>query len=390
MRIRFGKTLIVAIAMLCVLAPAASADWTSKWSNGHKIESEDGKFKLKFGGRVMSDWTFADDDLFGTEDGNEFRRARFFFSGTVYGNVAFKAEYDFAGGDADFKDVWIQIKKTPIGNIQIGHFKEPFSLEELTSSKYITFLERSLPVMFAPVRNTGIMVFDNHGDRFTWAAGIFRETDDASIGSGDGKRNITARFTGLPLYEDKGNRLIHLGLGLSRKDFGDDPFRFRNRPEVHQTVRFVDTGNFSADAVDILGLEFATVQGPFWAMAEYFQSEVDESALQDPSLGGYYVQAGYFLTGEARPYKNSAGIFDRVKPKSNFGKDGKGAWEIAARFSTLDLTDGALTGGEIDNFTVALNWYLNPVTRFMLNYVDADVDGAGDASFILLRAQIDF
>lgn len=386
-----SKTWGILFVAVCTLAPsAAAADWNAKWSNGHQIESEDGDFKLKFGGRIQSDWTFADGDVFGLEDGNEFRRARLFFSGTVYGNVEFKAQYDFAGGDADFKDVYLGIKKTPIGNLRFGHFKEPFSLEELTSSKYITFLERSLPIIFAPSRNTGIMVHDQRGNRFTWAVGVFRETEDTGIGSGDGKRNLTARVTGLPLYEDEGRRLIHLGVSLSRKDFGDDLFRFRQRPEAHQTPRFVDTGSFAADSVDLIDLEVATVQGPFWAMAELLQAEADATPLGDPSFDGYHVQAGYFLTGEHRAYKTSAATFDRLKPNSNFGKDGTGAWEIAARVSNLNLNDAAISGGEIDNYTIAVNWYLNPVTRFMLNYVNADVEGVGDADLILLRTQIDF
>lgn len=405
MRTRFGFTTGFSVAILWLVqlstvslahAEEEKKDWSFKWSNGFKLDSLDGKFKLKFGGRIQADWTFVDasrevEAAFGSfEDGNEFRRARLFFEGTIYERVEFKAQYDFAGGDADFKDVYIGIKKTPIGNLRIGHFKEPFSIEELTSSKYITFLERSLPNVFSPSRNTGFMLHDQRGDRFTWAVGAFRETADTGIGSGNGKLNLTGRLTFLPIYEEKGRRLLHLGLSYSQKDLGDDAFRYRQRPEAHQSPRLVDTGSFRADSAQILDLEVAAVAGPLWAMAEYFQTEADSAALGDPSLDSYYVQAGFFLTGEHRVYKTSAGAFDRLKPKSNFGKDGKGAWEIAARFSTLDLTDKGLTGGELDDFSVALNWYLNPATRFMWNYVSADRSGVGSVDYILFRTQVDF
>jgi phosphate-selective porin OprO/OprP len=103
------------------------------------------------------------------------------------------------------------------------------------------------------------------------------------------------------------------------------------------------------------------------------------------------VQAGYYLTGEHRRYKTRAGAFDRQKPKSIFGKDGgKGAWEIALRYSTLDLNDGPVLGGKEDNLTLALNWYLNPATRLMINLVHADIADLGESDFLLARWQVDF
>ena len=116
------------------------------------------------------------------ESGVEFRRARLYMSGTIYKNVFFKAQYDFADGDARFKDVYVGVKKIPIiGHIKIGNFKEPFSLEELTSSKYITFMERSVATSaFAPSRHHGVMAYNTvpgTDDRATWAVGMFRNSD---------------------------------------------------------------------------------------------------------------------------------------------------------------------------------------------------------------------
>ncbi len=98
-----------------------------------------------------------------------------------------------------------------------------------------------------------------------------------------------------------------------------------------------------------------------------------------------------FVTGEHRNYKSSISAFDRVKPKKNFGKDGgAGAWEIAFRYSEIDLDDTDIHGGNLDNISVWLNWYLNPTTRLMFNYVLANVEGSGNINILQMRAQVDF
>jgi phosphate-selective porin OprO/OprP len=429
--------LLLSLALTTSAGAESDDDWKIKWDNGFKVESADKQFKLKFGGRLQADWTFVDPDegieaeVGEFDDGNEFRRARLFVSGLIYEKVEFKVQYDFGGGDADFKDVYAGFKDTPIGNLRFGHFKEPFSLEELTSSKYITFLERSLPNVFSPGRNTGFMIHDKVGKRFTWAAGAFRESNDfAEAEETDGKLNVTGRVTGLPIYQDDGRQLIHVGLSATNKNFKDDPFRIRQRPEAHQTERFVDTGQFQADGLTTYTFEVAGVFGRFWFAAEHTMAEADTATavfedvtvvdssdpnnlvfsivpkmrtacadpncmdgddLGDPSFSGTYVQAGFFLTDDHRRYKTSAGSFDRMKPSRNYG-DGGGAVELAVRYSTLDLTDEGIAGGELNNMSFAVNWYLNPATRLMFNYVNADRDDIedGTATFYLVRFQVDF
>lgn len=376
----------------------ANDGWRFWWKDSFRLESPDGELELRFGGRLHLDASFPDadaeiEDAFGPlADSNQARRGRLYVRGTLYENVEFKAQYEFATGEVQVKDLYLGLKKTPIGAVRVGHFKEPFSLEELTSANYITFLERATNNVFAPSRNVGVMLHDHRGDRLTWAVGAFRESDNLAASEGDGKLNLTGRVTGLPIYQDEGRRLLHLGLSLSRKDLGDELFRFRQRPEAHQAPRFVDTGSFAADKVDLFAVELAVVSGRFWAMSEYIGARADAPQLGDPAFGGWYVESGWFLTrGDYRPYKTSGGSFDRERPNRVFGKDGgRGAWEIAVRYSTLDLTDGAIDGGRMDDVSVALNWYLNSASRVMLDYVTSDVDGVGDAGFFLVRFQVNF
>ena len=389
------------------------------WKSGLRLDSADGKFKLKIGGRVQNDWTIygTDEELrrqFGRiGDGTEFRRARLFMEGSVYGNIKYKFQYDFASSDP-FKDAYIQVKKLPmVGNFTIGHFKEPFSLEELTSSKYITFMERSLPNAFSQGRNLGVRFNRSFMDkRATAAFGFFRDGNPADAPFGpDGIYNATTRFTFLPWYQEKGRQLLHAGFSyshafhnLTRED-GEvvKSDRFRQRPEAHLGPRLVETPKFAAEEIDYINPEVALVYGPASLQFEWMSALVNRENGDDLHYNGFYGFASYFLTGEHRPYKTSSGAFDRVKPKNDFdGKGGWGALEFAARYSVIDLNDEDVNGGEMQNVTVGFNWYLNSNVRLMFNYVRAMLDEddcyykgsmgshCGDADIIQGRFQVDF
>ena len=390
------------------------------WDSGLRISSEDGNFKLKIGGRIMNDWGWFNEDddtrdFIGDQvDGTEFRRSRLFISGQIYGNIGFKAQYDFAsGGRPGFKDVYINLKNIPYaGTFTVGHFKEPFSLEELTSSKYITFMERGLNNVFAPDRNTGFML-NNHflNKKVTYAAGIFRNADGFGDSEGDrsteGGYSFSGRLTGLPYYEDDGRRLVHLGFSYSHQNAFEDSIRYRQKPEMHLADRFVDTGSFSAERANLFNPELALVWGPFSMQTEYTFAKVDVENTFDVDLGrridagsnpdftSWYVYASYFITGEHRKYNQKKGYFGRVKPLQNFDwKGGWGAIQIAVRYSELDLNDEEIKGGRLADTTLGINWYLNPNTRIMANYVHTDADrkdvNNANADLFAMRFQIDF
>ena len=388
------------------------------WNNGLRFESEDGNFKFKLGGRIMNDWGFFDEDndvLRSTGDqvdGTEFRRARLYLAGEIYENIAFKVQYDFAaGGRPSFRDVYMELKKIPVlGNFRVGHFKEHFSLEELTSSRFTTFMERSLTNTFAPARNTGFMLY-NHvlEGRMNWAAGVFRNANDFGDSEGnsrtEGGYSFTGRLTGLPWYEDEGRKLLHVGLSYSHQnafaaDDRDTGFQFKSKPEIHLATDFVDTGHIKADFANLFNPELAIVYGPFSLQAEYTLADIDlkRSTESSANLDGFYLYGSYFLTGEHREYVKKKGYFTRVKPINNFkwGK-GIGAIELAARYSKLDLSDKFIDGGKLNDLTLGINWYLNPNTKVMINYVHAEADLSnagnirdGNADLLGVRFQIDF
>ena len=389
-------TMIMGIMVLAggmAVAGAEPTELKTYWDNGLVFKSEDKAFKIAFTGRVQADWMFqdADDDLeaaFGEfEDGTEFRRTEIGIKATIYDNIGISAQFGYATGTIEMTDVYVSLEGE-IVSVMVGHFNEPFGLEELTSNKYLTFMERGLPTIFDPSRNMGIMLYNTLFDKeMTWALGVFKDTDAQGKDEG-GNYNVTGRLTGLPYHE--GSDLIHLGASASMRNPDGDVVSFSQRPEAHLSYKLVKSGDIVADSETRLGLEAAGVYGPFSLQSEYIMTKVDASEVSDPTLSGFYVYGSYFLTGESRPYNSSEGAFSRVKPEANFlgEENGMGAWEIALRYSSLDMDD--VDGGKLNDVTAALNWYLNPNVRVMLDYVYADLDEVGSANIAEARFQFDF
>ncbi|MDQ3731062.1 MAG: porin, partial [Pseudomonadota bacterium] len=200
--------------------------------------------------------------------------------------------------------------------------------------------------------------------------------------------STVGRVTFAPIATD--TQVVHLGAAVNWRDpsRGEDS-QFRTRPESNVTeVRLVDTGAIAeVESMRIYGLEAAGVQGPFHAQAEYMLADV--SAADDVVFDGWYVEGGYFLTGESRPYSADEGRWRRVTPKGTYG-----AWQMALRYSSIDLSDGMIAGGKEDNVGVALNWYPTDYVRLSANYIEV-VDHArqgfsDEPSIFQLRAQVAF
>ena len=368
-----------------------------KTGGGFEIARYDGKFSFELGGRLMIDAAGYDEDLNRLGDGTELRRARLDAEGRMFGDWGYEFEIDFADGDADIKDAYISYDGFAASRIKVGQFKEPFSLEELTSSRYITFMERALPNELAPGRHIGIGA-DTRWDQWTLAGGVFGESfDDDVDDEGNEGWGLTGRVTYAPWQEDR--RALHFGLAASRRWTDSmDEAKFDSRPESHITdVKYLNTGTISnVETIDRYGLEAATVLGPWSLQGEYIHTTLNrDSGMSDVDMDGWYLQASWFLTGESRNYKFKKGAFGRVKPRNGYG-----AWELAGRVSELDLNDEDIQGGEERNWTLGLNWYINPNVRVMANYIsvdndvfaddDGDVIGNDDPNIFQTRLQLDF
>lgn len=328
--------------------------------------------------------------------GSEFRRVRLYSSGEMYGTVKYKLQLDFSGGEISFKDVWIELNKLPIqGSLRIGHFKEPLRLEALTSSKYITFMERGLPIAMSPERNTGAMYHTNIGKKLSFQSGVFRKSDDfGNDKTANNNISITSRATFLAIND--GNRLLHLGIAHSKRKNNNKTYSFSSRAENHLGNKLISVNKEQVNHVNIFSSEISYVNGPISLQAEALQTtinaipEIERSFIINHEIVSYYGQVSYFITGENRSYKSSLAGFGKVNPKNNYGENGWGAFEIAARFSAIDTQKN----GSLKDITIGLNWYLNSNTRVMFNYIKGEManelGGITLENSIMMRVQLDF
>ena len=241
---------------------------------------------IKFGGRIMYDMAVWGDSTM-DNSGTEFRRVRFYNSGKLYGNVKYKLQLDFAGGPISFKDVWIELSKLPLnGNLKVGHFKEPLRLEVLTSSKYITFMERALPIAFSTERNTGAMYHTTFGKKISLQTGVFREGD--SFGNdkeSTNNVNVTSRITYLAMNDD--SKTLHLGTSNSIRKNSEHSYGFSARTENHLGNKLMSVSFEDVDKTNILGGEIAYVNNALSVQAEYLQTTV--IGATETALSSYYA-----------------------------------------------------------------------------------------------------
>lgn len=363
------------------------------------------------------------------QDGTSFRRTRLSANGTVAENMNYFVQMDFAFfGRPTFTDVWMEFTQVPLlGNVKVGQWKQPFSLEVVSSFRYTTFAERSLLFQaLDPFRHIGIGFWNySEDERMTWAASFYRPGQDQFGGSlaDNGGYAGVGRITMLPWWECEGTEYLHLGVGYNYVAPKDETARFRTIPEYfvgeqagvtpagtsgqaapgnfNGTPFFIDTGAQGVRDYNLFGTEVLWVDGPLSVQSEAMWLSGTRTNGLSMYFPGAYAQVGFFLTGEHRPYNRKQGAIDRIQVKHPFGlvrnddcEYGWGAWEVAARYSYLNLNSRDIQGGRLSDVTLGLNWYLNNYAKIQFNYIRALLDNAshGDstANIVGVRAQLDF
>jgi len=349
-----------------------------------------------------------------------FRRARLAAKGQLAENTGYYLEMDFAfPGRPSFMDVWVEQQKIPfLGNVRIGQFRQPLSMESLMSVRDLMFLERALPFAFLPFRQIGVMAYNTAlDDNITWASSVYRfPTDTYGNAYSDNGYGTSHRVTGIPIYDEACNQVLHLGLGYSYNRFGTAFAGFRQSPEVGYNMGAAGAGGFSgpfmtstgplagATSDNIFNVELAYAYDSFFVQSEFF-----DVVVQDPTgnrnYTGAYVMASYVLTGEHHKYNKKAATFGRVVPYRNLGACGWGAWELAGRWSYIDLRDSpnAFVAGQpgvsptyLTDLTLGINWYWNAYAKMQFNYIHAFQNTPGgtyanaNTNIFGIRTQFDF
>lgn len=395
-------TMLVGGVFAAPLVQADDLDLKIKWKGAPELSSADGKFKMKIRGRIYADYgSVSVKDYMGDSvdsvkhDSTEFRTARLGIEGVIFSDIKYKFETDLTGGETEIKDALIQWNFKPMF-VKIGQFKTPNSLEEQTSSRYITFMERgSFTDAFSLARQIGIAVGYVDND-ITFTGGLFQ--GDFANSDKEQDRTYAARLTFGPKV---GDARVHVGVSVRHRELEhSEGARYRQRPHNHQSDRFITAdlrGTSVGDATsdNFYGFEAAGAMGPISLQGEYAVlkvSRLDES--DNASFSGGYISASYFITGEHRGYKK--GAFSRAKVKNPVSEGGMGAWQVAVRYDTIELNDttAGIAGGKQDTFILGVNWHINNYVRFMANYSHSDVEndptGVTDVNAFGLRFQVDW
>ncbi len=434
---------------------------------GPHFSSKDGNFTFAMNGRIQagSQYNFVNEvaPATGTNLPNELnsgatiRRARLGFEGTFFKIWDYKFEEDFTRGNGSLAsgvtDAFIRMNVTKPFSVKIGSFKEPFSLEEAASNRFLTFIERHMAVnSFVDNPNTyktGIGA--NYAEpRFQFGVAFQTEpvgawsaastsvnaagNNSRNNGSGDTGWEGIGRISGRPWMEDE-TKFLHVGISAGHtavntqyqangtinvppnQTGGGGGMAFFAFPGTNvDRTNVLNTGNLSIGnkgapdsrqitSYDRYGAEGWLVHGPLSLQAEYLRTNINGVGYDNEHFTGYYGFVSYFLTGESKAYHVRNGAANRIKPKQRFQLTGPGwgAWEIAAGYDYINLNSGVVRGGQMDMFRFALNWYPHPNIKWQNNIVttlNIDTSGStiprtagfndGQISAWLSQVQVDF
>ncbi|MDP1522221.1 MAG: porin [Methylotenera sp.] len=429
---------------------------STSFKDGIVFESGDKKHKFSINGRAQADYRSFSDGLTNNQtDTWDIRRAYLGAKGSFYDTYDFEVTYNGAGSTgSDLLYAWANVRWWEQAQFKLGQFKQPFSMEELGSSRFTNFTERSLLTQLVPAVDRGAQI---HGTPFkgtTYALGYFNgvginrgtNTNDNNI-LADGK-SVTGRATvNIAELMDNKEAVYHLGAAYSSTTDSDLNNAIDIRTEGRGTST-VKTGSFndiktnnSGYDLKRTGLEGAVAYGPVKLQGEWLKAKFEAdgtnnlikatgSTAGDKDITAWYAAVNWMITGENYADTYKGGMFGgRMKPKNEFdpknGKSGWGAWEIGARYSKLDASDFKATDlvnaygitsttvagttpaaagtlsqnkfNEVDAWTIGLKWIPSPNVRFLANYVTTNMDCAAGVvctedkeKAVNLRAQVDF
>jgi phosphate-selective porin OprO/OprP len=393
----------------------ARANDGSVMENGIGLKSKDGNNTMQLTGRLHMDYRHYTPDygVSQTTDAYqntaEARRARFGVRGQFAKDFKYQLLANFGASDgfsstsSTADEMWVNYAANPEMQFQFGLFKMPFSLEQMTSSNNLDFMERSLVGQndseLIPAKETGFMLHGIPKPGLTYA-----------IAASRGKSNKSAEFDGFDyigrvttnIAELTGSKAYtaHLGAAYSTGEIKSGVIPVSGRTESRmQSGWFTGSALSGATTRTRQGLEAAFAYDGLKLQGEYFNFKYEPETGSNQEIKGYYVQAVYNLTGESHSYKD--GVFGWIKPNNPVDKNGRGAWQVSVRASEFDASDISVATGKANRataMTYGITWFCTDNLRFMLNYVDTKFDSLvgssgsrvnGDKA-IMFRSQLSF
>lgn len=372
---------VLSLATLAALSSAAKAEITIDMIGGSEVSFE---------GLVQTDAYWYSDDrtvlssdaVDGVDTDFGMRRAEIILKGKGPGMWNWVLGYD-ARSDK-FLDANVQYKFNGQTSVTVGQYKQPNSLEELSSTKNNDFISKAMTTNLQGMsRRVGAKIetdYGNWGGTASYFGNEITNNESPSLGSGDG---FGLRGYYAPI-KSEGN-LLHFGLSYidmeARNSLDQSWARLRVRPDSDQAnQRLIDTGDIKdADRLKTTGLEGAFIKGPFKVQAEYMTTTVTRDLTSNFKGDSWYLYGVWNITGETWGYKGGT-------ITTGLGDDpAKGMWQVGVRYDTADLNDGnvnftnplapvvtGVMGGEESNWTVGVNWYWRSNFKLSANYVMAD------------------
>ena len=365
-------------------------------------------FDVRLNGRVFFEAvSFTNDvvreDETGTANRLGAREVHIGIAGSGYRIFEYSVELGYASSAPLFRDVVFGIRNVPgLDYVRIGHFKVETGFGLTASGLNTTGMELpTASTAFSPNRRVGVgQTYYFADERVRWFNGVF-----ASQATGPGSKVNTdpqgaiynSRLTFVPHFAKDGAEYFHIGghymyrenPGTATVENMNDPF---TSPGGGVGIGGFNGGTWwtiTADAKDYhqAGFEAIWGNGPLAISTELFVGSFGNGR----DMYGGYIEARYFLTGDVRAYNKRNGVPGGVRLKNNFlcveefiqtchgkakgfGIQSIGAWEVFTQWSFTDSDRVARShenarGGRTIDTVVGLNWYLNPTTRMMFEYV---------------------
>lgn len=392
----------------------------ASFKDGISFKSGDGQHKVSFNGRIQLDYRDYGNDDAQNADTFDIRRAYMTMKGTFYDTYDFEVTANHgevkgeSGKATSLLYAWMNVRYWEQAQLKFGQFKAPMGLEELTSSRFINFQERSMAMSLVPGVDRGIELHGKPVKGLTYALhvgnGASQNTTESS--KTEDSKDVTGRVTA-NIAEMIGNKeaVMHVGGSYSTGEIKGDKAGYKVSIGTEGRGEKVFEVDYNTPEIDRdrYGIELAGAYGPFKLQGEYVNMQLDNnSGVGSDEFDSWYVAATWLITGENYADSYKGGKFDRITPKNNFTKGGNGwgAWELGLRYSEFEADlDPTFTGRgavgssdatDVDAWTLGLKWIPHPNTRFLLNYVKTDFNdtvitaGEDDEKALTFRAQFDF